>query len=366
VTLVPVPMAVAPLLHALAAMAATQRVAPSDTVSMHNASPAAEGLSSVGKGRSLQSCSSEPDEIADVKLFTPYISEYPPIGFAGTQAIDVYVNVILLRIESVSPQDREFKARMQIDMYWDSGTCSYNLRNSDICETRYGTFYFMTARSTKNPDAETTNAQQTSQGLFTPNFPNFCVTGDFLDVSFIFQKNFNPKNYPFEVYDLKIQFDAFASTSIVRLHVLKEPPSDQFHESLPHGWYSDQGFQCASGNVTRRNYNRGGALTGLDYSSISCSAIVYANAVEWWMSAFMFWLVSILTNFVSGLGVFSSAPSADRLQEMLQHRGTFASGAVLAYVFVVPAQPRNLPGLELATYAHLSPRSVLHPHYCCP
>ena len=117
--------------------------------------------------------------------------QYPPLDGLRDPPIDVFMSIVLTKLETIDPENHEFKMRLETDMYWDSGICDLSIRNSDLCASRFGTFYFVTAQNTKNPDAETTNAVLTSSGVFDPDYGNQgCLKGDFLDVSMIFGKNF--------------------------------------------------------------------------------------------------------------------------------------------------------------------------------
>ena len=50
----------------------------------------------------------------------------------------------------------------------------------------------------------------------------------------------------------------------------------------------------------------------------------------------------MLTNMLGGLGVVANTP-LDQLQDTLASRGYFSASFVLAYVFVVPSRPHDLP-----------------------
>jgi len=273
--------------------------------------------------------------------------QYPPMGGATDPVLDVFMNIVLTRIETIEPENHEFKMRLETDTYWDSGICGLSTRNTEICASRFGTFYFVAAKSTKNPDAETTNAVLTTSNIFDPAYGNSgCLKGDFLDVSMIFHKNFLPQYFPFEAYELEVIFDSFVTANILELHLISKEPLTAFEETLPDGWHSQKGFRCDVGNITRTYSARGGAQP---FSRIKCNVIVSTVSESWFLSAFVFWTVSIITNFVSGLGIFASTASVTTLLEQLHARGTYASGAVLAYVFIVPIRPRDLPGLGLTT-----------------
>ena len=62
-----------------------------------------------------------------------------------------------------------------------------------------------------------------------------------------------------------------------------------------------------------------------------------------YLTTFIFWLVTIATNLLRGIGAFSSADTTASLTSGLSERGHFAAGVVLAYVFVVPPKPYGLP-----------------------
>ena len=138
------------------------------------------------------------------------------------------LNIVPIKLEYLQPAAFEWKMRIQTDMYWDLGQCAASPANEALCADRLATWWFMQAADTKNPDAETTNAAYTTEGLFLDLYPNGgCMKADFLDVSLseasktsnsrvyvapslsvaspcaaVLGHNFNPKNFPFEVYEV--------------------------------------------------------------------------------------------------------------------------------------------------------------------
>mmetsp|Transcript_2394 Transcript_2394/g.6699 ORF Transcript_2394/g.6699 Transcript_2394/m.6699 type:complete len:354 (-) Transcript_2394:577-1638(-) len=114
---------------------------------------------------------------------------------------------------------------------------------------------------------------------------------------------------------------------------------------MPPGWQSENGIVCV--NVSKQEYLRARGADSrsapLARSSIVCSVIVTAVDDAWFLTAFIFWIVTLLANLLMGVGTFGGATTARELEEALVARGAFSSSIVLAYVFVVPANPHSLP-----------------------
>lgn len=61
-------------------------------------------------------------------------------------------------------------------------------------------------------------------------------------------------------------------------------------------------------------------------------------ADSWFLTVFIFWMVTLAANLLMGVGTFGGATNARELEDALVARGAFSSSLVLAYVFVVPAK----------------------------
>lgn len=145
----------------------------------------------------------------------------------------------------------------------------------------------------------------------------------------ILHKSFNPSIYPFEVYQLPISFVAVASIDNMRLHLLSDEVTHLFEADMPAGWYSEAGFKCTVRNESQALQARGGG-NEITHSQIVCRVVIYGTSDAWWLSTFVFWTITLLSNLISGLFVFSASTNSHELRDALNQRGTFASGAILA------------------------------------
>ena len=216
------------------------------------------------------------------------------------------------------------------------------------CCTRRGAGHVTQSRArvhAQNPDGVTVNANYNDYVFGGDYFNGGCLKGDYSDLSMDFRKTYHPVVFPYEVYKLDIELAAFFSTQAVTLEVLDwNPNATSLESELPLGWESHNGLKCR--NATKKQGGlayRGGETVGLRNAEIICSMVVSTVNYGWFYTVGIFWVVSVLANLMVGLGIFGLAGDVYALQDQLVNRGSFSSGAVLAYVFVVPARPHDLP-----------------------
>ena len=280
------------------------------------------------------------------------MTSFPPLEKPDAGAkLKVRVNVGVVRIEQISPESSNWKLRVQTDMYWDQAFCDAGVSNRAACDAgRFGTagLYFVGIDDILNPDGATLNSQVEQSGLFSEKYENgACLAADYSDLSLILSKNFVPTWYPYESYLLQIALTAVFSNETVELLPLDPNPDDSvFNETMPPGWTSENGVVCAASTKPSSFKARGAESRSgsrLQMSQLVCSIVVSFTADSWFLTAFIFWLVTMAANLLMGVGTFGAAKTPRELEEVLVSRGAFSSSLVLAYVFVVPANPHNLP-----------------------
>jgi len=276
---------------------------------------------------------------------------FPPLGAPSARnKLKVSINVGVVRVEQISPADSSWKMRVQTDMYWDKAYCSASESNQAACDAgRFGgaNLYFVSVDDLLNPDGATPNAQFKEDALFAAHYENgHCLAADYSDLSLILVKNYVPLWFPYESYLLQFKMTAVFSNETVELLPLDPSPDDtMFRDVMPPGWTSENGVKCV--NTTKREYLRARGANSrarsLERSQLVCSIIVSSVDDSWFLTVFIFWMVTLAANLLMGVGTFGGATNARELEDALVARGAFSSSLVLAYVFVVPANPHSLP-----------------------
>lgn len=261
--------------------------------------------------------------------------------------LTVNVGVIFLRLDSIEPQNGRWTVRVQVDMYWDAADCETNQQKADVCSQRLGDlFYFGLPQQVLQPLGATRNAALTGSGMFEANYERgSCLKGDFVDATFMLGYSFVPQYFPFETYRLDFRLKSFVDNTTVRFNVVDELPNsaDLFESDMPDNWQSDNGLVCKAIEECLNISFRGGERC---WSEVRCSIVVSASSDGYLLTVVVFWFITMLANMLGGMGIVAAAERGE-LRGALVERGVFSASFLLAYVFVVPPRPRDLPLLDV-------------------
>ena len=270
---------------------------------------------------------------------------FPAYGIDGatsTTQMTVHVNVIFMRIDAIDIAAGTWTVRMQVDMYYDAGVCQSNQQLSDLCSNRLGDlFYFGMPQQVQQPLGSTSNGKLSGTGMFAGDYASgSCLNGDFVDATFTLGESFVPLYFPFEAYKLTFRLASFVDNKTVHFEVLERTPNpDVFERDMPDNWNSRNALTCEVVDDCLENSARGGVYC---VSEVRCSVVVSATSEGYLLTVLVFWVLTMLANLFGGLGTFA-ATERDGLRDAILSRGVFSSSFVLAYVFVVPPRPHDLP-----------------------
>ena len=265
------------------------------------------------------------------------MASFPPLEWKSSgDKLKVYIGVGIVRIEQISPADSSWKIRVQTDTYYDQAYCEISGSAKAACDAgRLGTagLYFATVDDVLNPDGVTVNSQMNAPKVFEADYKNgACLAFDYTDMSLILVKNFVPTYFPFESYLLQFGLTAVFSNETVELVPLDTTPSDtMFVNSMPPGWSSENGVTCTATTKASTLKMRGAEArqgAGLHMSQLVCSVVVSFVDDSWFLTAFIFWLVTMAVNMLMGVGSFGAAKTPRELEEALVARGAFSSSLV--------------------------------------
>lgn len=269
---------------------------------------------------------------------------FPAYGISGatsTTQMTIHVNVVFMRIDAIDVEKGTWTVRMQVDMYYDAGVCQSNQQLSDLCSNRLGDlFYFGMPQQVQQPLGATSNGKLSGSGMFAGDYAGgSCLNGDFVDATFTLGESFVPLYYPFEAYKLTFRLASFVDNKTVHFEVLERTPNPVFERDMPDNWNSRNALTCEVVDDCLENSARGGVYC---VSEVRCSVVVSATSEGYLLTVLVFWVLTMLANLFGGLGTFA-ATERDGLRDAIVGRGVFSSSFVLAYVFVVPPRPHDLP-----------------------
>jgi len=251
--------------------------------------------------------------------------------------LTVDVNVMFVRIDAVDVTAGTWTVRLQTDMYWDQGTCQAYQQLYDLCSQRFGgLFYFGMPQQLQQPLGATLNANMTPSAMMSLDYERgSCLSGDFADTTLKLGHSYAPIYFPFETYMLTFRLTSFSDNQTLSFNVLDGTPPTDFEADLPDNWASMNGLTCKEVPSCVYNPARGGTLC---VSEVRCAIVLHATDEGYLLTVCVFWIVTMLANLFSGMGVLAKEGS-----DGLTSRGVLSASFVLAYVLVVPARPRDLP-----------------------
>ena len=97
----------------------------------------------------------------------------------------------------------------------------------------------------------------------------------------------------------------------VKLHVMdSNPNASSFENDMPDGWRSLNGLTCSNSSewsgYRARGYNPDShGDHHLENARVTCTIVVYHFDDGWFLTTFLFWSITILSNMLGGLGLIA-------------------------------------------------------------